>query len=460
MLASRYARHFVIALALGLAAACGGTTADDPCKEASVDVPCETSPCLPLRATAIGACYGGVGDFVAGKGGTTFFGAGGGVVVVESDGRSHAEQVLSHPQLLVWGVDEPVIFGLTDAPMDGFASLEVARRSGDGRWTTEPIPFPEDTVFHPPGIPGMPFDPGTVKLAAVASDGTLLALAMNARPSPVLMMTKTPTAPWTAVAESTPTPSAAAAPPGAPGVDYQALFADARGRPRLVYMQCPGSTSGCDVLTHVFGDPSSEQRLGVTPTGLADKPLLEVVAFLPDPDRWFLLETVPITEPDPVSAGSPVSSPRTSGSWRARIVDDNGASEVPFPARQYTGTDTHCTGSNSCSGVCHVVDNRADDAGLVVSSTGAIWAYYVETVSDQMTVTPQPNCQTTSRTGTVERTLVVSRLDSGAEVVRGRWSLPEDYAYATARLRGSDLQILLTKLTGGDVHIRASIETD
>lgn len=453
----------MLVLVLGLTPACGSD--DGACHEPAVDLACSSVPCLPLRATAIGKCLADsrddVGRLIAGTGGASFLLTTGGdrpelVDVLERDGRSHTERALPHNAAGLPSGTEPVVFGLLDRPPNGVASLAAARRQGDA-WTTEPITFPEDSAFHWNGVsPG--FDPGTVRLAAAASDGTLYALVtstatdISTADNVGTVVTRTKADPWSVLPE----------PPVAPSdvgtLQAEALFVDSGGRLRLVYRRCPNLAGlpSCDIRMRVFDDPSSDRKLVTSGPGAT----AGVVAFLPDPDRWFSLLFL---------YGTQVTNPLPSSSWRAQTIDDHGTLEIPFPAQAYAGIVHRCETVTdprfSCPGRCHSVGSRVDDAGLVVLSTGATWAYYFETVTDAVTDTGSlaDNCAETIVSGGSKQTLVASRIDGG-ETIRGRWSLPDGAKWTSrgsANVQGAELQILLTRVSPGAVdYLRVSIDTD
>ena len=218
-------------------------------------------------------------------------------------------------------------------------------------------------------------------------------------------------------------------PPSGVGLlGVSSLFVDSRGRLRLVYSKCaaldqPPPLPPCEVLTRVFGEPSTERALGIS---TKDAPLA-VAAFLPDPDRWFALSSSRAVAVADVPSSPLPSSPL----WRAQTIDDQGTSDVPFPAKAYPGIRTECESSGdppyTCFGRGHRFGSRADSAELLVTSTGAIWAAYLELEADVVTESGSfnDNCPETIVSGGYHRTLVVSRLESGGENVRGRWSLPD-----------------------------------
>ena len=444
-----------------------------PCREPTLDVPCSSASCPPLRVTSLaGTCVeSGVGPLTlrygfAGPDGTSILlphriGSGSliDVVVLDRDGRERTEDVLTENWFGLTVQSVPLIFGSKKvAPDDSAQTSMMARRQGDG-WTTEPIRFPGDDS----GPTGQILEAGGHILggAIAGGDGTIYATLVTTLYPDGAILTKRPMGPWTVMTEPT-------LPPSGVSLLYASdIFVESSGKLGLVYGKCPAawnSTEPCTWMTRVYGDPSSERTLA-SQDGAGLISGYGASTFAADPDRWFFL------------VGEPLPSHRS----RLRTIADQGTSEVEFPSRSYPGLVTNCDNTqnypNTCPGRCHEVGNDITrDFRLDVTSDGVPWLLYVEIDVDEVTsgggaiLGGAGGGMTVAcpfeRSGHVQEWLVLSRLDGGHETIRGRWTLPEDMRFGDRSFylthQGTELQAELSESQGqGSLgSYRFSIDTN
>ncbi len=419
-------------------AACKPAAPDAGCHERTFELPCSSAPCVPLKVTELaGACLERSGPALglvfgmAGTDGTTFLftGPSASVVVLERDGREHAEHVLSANWFGLMDGSVPLVFGEYDPPPDSTGlghppSYMLARRQDDG-WTTEPIAFPGVESFYDGNFGS------NLHSAVVSNDGTLYAsFATNLSPN-AAVVTKPRLGPWTVMSEPTLPPSAI--PPS-----RASLFVHSTGKLGLLYSKCPqnpGPAAPCERMTRVYGDPSSERSLGfdypygvVSSTGYSE--------FVANLERWYFFGRV-----------------SASSTFRLRTVDDQGTSEVAFPEKSYPGVVGNCDtpgDAYECAGRCHVVGSDiTGEAAFAVTSDGVPWVLYVDVDEDLVTqgggaTSIGTSCPLQRLSGYARRSLVVSRLDGGHEIVRGRWAMPDGWDEALTLSvvpRGTELQV-------------------